>query len=111
MMNVICYTKIVRYFLFPSIFERFGLPSLEASAFGVPVLITRCTSLEEVTGGLLNYVDDPMSIDEWIEKLVKDPKPCNMDELVSFMKVYNCNNVSNQYLTLFNYMLKELSMK
>ena len=50
--------KNCRAFIFPSIFEGFGMPPLEAASFNTPVLTTRCTSIEEVTGGLLNYVDD-----------------------------------------------------
>lgn len=38
-------------FLFPSLFEGFGLPVLEAMQFGKPVFISNMTSLPEVSGG------------------------------------------------------------
>lgn len=37
-------------FVFPSIYEGFGLPPLEAMACGVPVLTTHAASLPEVVG-------------------------------------------------------------
>ena len=37
-------------FLFPSVYEGFGMPPLEAMACGTPVMITNRASLPEVTG-------------------------------------------------------------
>lgn len=56
-------------FLFPSIFEGFGMPPVEAMILGCPVITTRCTSLEEVTRGLAEYVENPTDPDEWAAKI------------------------------------------
>jgi len=37
-------------FVFPSIYEGFGMPPLEAMACGTPVLVSNAASLPEVTG-------------------------------------------------------------
>lgn len=37
-------------FVFPSLYEGFGLPPLEAMSCGVPVICSNCTSLPEVVG-------------------------------------------------------------
>lgn len=37
-------------FVFPSLYEGFGLPPLEAMSCGAPVITSRCSSLPEVTG-------------------------------------------------------------
>ena len=49
-------------FIYPSIYEGFGLPVLEAMASGVPVVASKFTSLPEVTQGAALLVD-PEDID------------------------------------------------
>ena len=44
-------------FIYPSHYEGFGLPVLEAMERGVPVLSTSTTSLPEVGGNAVNYFD------------------------------------------------------
>jgi len=46
-----------RALVYPSKFEGFGLPPLEAMALGCPVITTRGTSLPEVCGDAAVYVD------------------------------------------------------
>lgn len=44
-------------FVFPSLYEGFGMPPLEAMACGVPVLVSDVASLPEVTGDCAVIVD------------------------------------------------------
>lgn len=44
-------------FIFPSIYEGFGLPPLEAMTFGCPVICSREASLPEVVGDAALYCD------------------------------------------------------
>lgn len=48
--------------MFPSLYEGFGLPILEAMASGVPVLTSNVSSCPEVAGGHAVLVD-PLSVD------------------------------------------------
>jgi len=57
-------------FLFPTLYEGFGLPALEAMATGLPVVGSNTSSIPEVVGdaGLLF---NPLSIDEGARAVVK----------------------------------------
>ena len=50
-------------FLFPSLHEGFGLPMLEGQSLGVPVLTSNVTSLPEVGGDSVMYVN-PYDVDD-----------------------------------------------
>ncbi len=50
-------------FVWPSLFEGFGLPPLEAMACGTPVLTSKTSSLPEVVGGAA-FMVDPENIGE-----------------------------------------------
>ena len=65
--------KNCKAFLFPSIFEGFGMPPVEAMVMRVPVVTTKCTSLYEVTGGIVNYVDDPRNELDWVRVIENGP--------------------------------------
>lgn len=82
-------------FLFPSIFEGFGMPPVEAMLFGSRVVTTRCASIPEVTQGKAVYVDDPYNEDEWINKIQQKDEPQSMD-----FSVYEAETISRNYLQI-----------
>jgi glycosyltransferase involved in cell wall biosynthesis len=49
--------KGARLFIYPSTYEGFGLPALEAMASGAPVLVAGRSCLPEVCGNAAAYVD------------------------------------------------------
>ena len=64
--------KNCRAFLFPSVFEGFGMPTVEAMLFGAVVIATDRTCVPEVTQGKANYVKDPYDVQEWI-RVMQNP--------------------------------------
>jgi glycosyltransferase involved in cell wall biosynthesis len=60
--------------VFPSFYEGFGLPVIEAMACGTPVVTSNVSSLPEVAGdaALLTDPNDPESIAEAMVRIVKD---------------------------------------
>lgn len=63
-------------FVYPSFYEGFGLPVLEAMTLGCPVVTSNVSSLPEVAGDAAMYINpnDPTSIAYGINKVINDEK-------------------------------------
>lgn len=63
------------WFIFPSLYEGFGLPPLEAMAHGCPVLAARAASIPEIFGDAVLYFDpaDPASLAQLLREISADP--------------------------------------
>lgn len=57
-------------FVFPSLYEGFGLPPLEAMACGTPVITSNASSLPEVVGDA-GIMVDPRSVEELADAMLK----------------------------------------
>jgi len=54
--------NVAAAFCYPTVYEGFGLPVIEAMACGTPVITTRVTSIPEVGGDAVRYIDDPFDV-------------------------------------------------
>src|SRR6202049_4469848 len=64
-----------KIFVFPSLYEGFGLPPLEAMAHGTPVVTSNTSSLPEVAGGaaLLVNPENVFEIRRGLQRVLLDP--------------------------------------
>lgn len=67
--------RLASVFVFPSLYEGFGLPPLEAMASGTPVITSNVSSLPEVVGDAALLIDpyEPDAIAEAMRRVLTEP--------------------------------------
>jgi glycosyltransferase involved in cell wall biosynthesis len=63
-----CLYSVAKVFVYPSLYEGFGLPPLEAMACGAPVITSHTSSLPEVVGDAAILID-PYNVEELLHAL------------------------------------------
>lgn len=63
------YSQALAY-VYPSVYEGFGLPILEAMKYGTPVITYKNSSIEEVAGDDAMYADGPLEIVHHVQSLL-----------------------------------------
>jgi glycosyltransferase involved in cell wall biosynthesis len=93
------------FLVYPSLYEGFGIPILEAMKVGTPVITSNLTAMPEVAGGAAVLVD-PYDIEEMVSgmsRLLQDNK--FRKELVrkgtAEASHYSWQRTSEQYLGLY----------
>lgn len=66
--QLMTYYRHAAAFLYPSLYEGFGLPLLEAMICDCPIIASNATSLPEVGGDVPFYIE-PLKVDAWIAAL------------------------------------------
>jgi glycosyltransferase involved in cell wall biosynthesis len=72
--------KHAAFMVFPSVYEGFGIPAVEAMSLGKPVLAAMTSSFPEVIGEAGVYFD-PFSVDEFLGGLAEINDPAKLAEL------------------------------
>jgi glycosyltransferase involved in cell wall biosynthesis len=97
-------------FLFPSLFEGFGLPVIEAMYCGKPVFASRHSSLPEIGSDKVCYWDhfDPMYMKEMLLKGLNDynRQPGRAAELRSYAASFSWEETILRYIALYKSLLK-----
>lgn len=96
-----------KMFVFPSLYEGFGIPVLEAMEYDLPVITSRISSLPEVGGDAAFYIDDPQNVSALAGQI---GKICNMsaeeaDRLRNKMRMqvekFSWENCANDIMRVF----------
>lgn len=93
-------------FIFPTFYEGFGIPPLEAMNLGIPVLSSNSSSMPEVVGngGLMRDVNDYNGFAEDILKLENDEKFYSEMKLraIKQSKKFNIIETTQKLVKIFN---------
>lgn len=97
-------------YIFPSLYEGFGLPPLEAMARSCPVLSSDCSSLPEILGDAAMYFN-PEDEDDVLGKINLLLNDSNLrqkliDKGINQAKKYNWWGCANQTLEVYKQVLK-----
>ncbi len=103
--DIVYFYNCAQVFLYPSLYEGFGLPILEAMACGIPVIASNSTSIPEVSGdaailvdatkpselvnALTNIFSDNARREDLIKKGFKNVKRFNWNDVaIKTVKIY-----------------------
>ena len=97
-------------FVFPTLYEGFGIPPLEAMKSGVPVLASNVSAMQEVVGpgGILHDPDDIMGFTEDIIKLEDDIKLYSemKEKAINQAQKFNIITTTKTIVEVFNSITK-----
>jgi glycosyltransferase involved in cell wall biosynthesis len=101
-----CLYRQAMVYVFPSLYEGFGLPPLEAMNYGLPVVASDIPCLREVCGQAIEYFD-PQDTDSVVEKinlvLNNELRREGLKQLgFEQVKKYNWSLAVTQHLETFN---------
>ena len=105
--NLLSYLyKKAKLFIFPSQYEGFGIPLIEAMSLGCPVLASDINVFREISENGINYFtnNDKKSLTENLEYLLKNEK--NLNSKITFAKKisnkYSWKKCANQTIEIYN---------
>lgn len=92
-------------FVYPSLYEGFGLPPIEAMACGTPVITSNVSSLPEVVGEAALTVNpyDTLALAETILKVLSDDSLRSdlINKGLQHSRKYNWRNIAQQVLQVY----------
>ncbi len=100
-------------YVLPSLYEGFGIPPIEAMATGIPVLVSKVSSLPEICGEAAIYIENPYDIESikvGLEKIL-EIKPAEKAKRVKlgleWVKRYNWDETAKKTLEVLTNAISE----
>lgn len=96
-------------FIYPSRFEGFGIPIIEALQCGVPVIAATGSCLEEAGGPDSIYVDpdDVSGMAQAIQKLLTENNSDRISKGISYATKFNHKKIAADIMSVYNELVKE----
>lgn len=94
-------------FMFPSYYEGFGLPILEAMSFGIPIISSNATSLKEVGNDAVLYFN-PYDVEDICDKMnmiVDSLWTPSEAKYISNLAKFSWDKSAEQHVSIFNSLL------
>jgi glycosyltransferase involved in cell wall biosynthesis len=103
------YYKRARALVFPSFYEGFGLPLLEAMSFGIPVVSSNRASLPEVGGDAVLYFDpsDSEALAERLEEVLSGRWRPDPERYRDRIRAFDWELGSRRYISLIRELARE----
>ncbi len=95
-------------FLFPSLWEGFGIPPVESMARGKPTFVSSRTSLPEICGNHAHYFIsfDPREMADVIEQGLKNFNKSKAEKMIAWTKQYSWDSTAKSYLDIYKRLLE-----
>lgn len=107
--------KHAQLLVFPSLFEGFGIPLVEAMATGCPILAARSTSLPEIGGDAARYFDSssPENLGDAIFELLHDKelRAGLVEKGFERVKHFSSEQLAQKHLRAFKQAAASFSMR
>jgi len=98
--------RLARLYVFPSLYEGFGLPPLEAMSQGLPTVVSDIPCLKEICGSASEYFDpkDVSSITKKIGSLLNNqPRQAELKKLgLEQIKKYNWDEAVKKHFNIYH---------
>jgi glycosyltransferase involved in cell wall biosynthesis len=97
-------------FVYPALYEGFGIPVLEALACGKPVLTSNASSLPEA-GGKVSVLLPPSDENAWttaLRQTIQNPNPANAPARQEWARTFTWNQTAQQTLNTYRQVLANL---
>lgn len=104
--------QLAEVFAYPSRYEGFGIPLVEAMSFGLPIVASRIPATEEVAADAALYYDDPLDAGALAEKMIEAlGNPALKSELGSRgrrrAEMFSWKNVAQMYIDAYKVALND----